>query len=842
MPDSKSPTSSQGNLLGLLTAAFYVLFTLLPDSNSLMVQWPWVFLWQVGLICPVLWLLGLVWQGRFHWLGNQLDWGIGLLVAGLIVSAGLAPFPMQARWYSFATLCFVAALYALSSWLETPARRLHLLTAQGYLNLAFIALSLILWISQTLSPELARLQEFQGYGVSLPFDFSTVELRNWAPIGHQNYVAGYLVVALPLLIGLGIQKTGWRRWIWFVGAGLGCVDLYTTSSRGGWIGLLVITIVGFAVLLCRSTLPRLWVSIAGATGLIALIGLALSNNRLYSLITGAFSGQAGGETAYRIITITTGWRMGLSRLLGQGPGSVPLMYQQYRPTWAGGEAELAYQLHSTPAHVWAELGVASIAVALGAIFLVLRLLIRWLRATDMAQSSALLIGCLFCSLLAYGVFSLTDYQLDNVCISGTLVIFLAVLAAELREPDTEARSQLQATPLQKFPLFLPLAGLGMLLAAAIWLIPIHRAWMLSSQGFAALSREDVNTFAQQLQQSHQLAPEEPYYSYQLGWNLGDLSLKTTDRSLQQTLATDSISWFQKGIQAAPSQEFGHTNLAWLLLERDPKTASQEFARSAQLIPAKRGVFYGLGLSLVAQGKLDLAIKALALEALRYPSLIASPLWQQPQFQPLYKQLVPQVESGYTTLLQQTQNSEPLATQLHQSRGGLRWWQGDLAGAHTDWDRFGLPIARQILNLTETKGTQATPGNPSPSAGTLAIEAWLNPAKRQELLQQAWIRATHTVPPPQILQQLVETMARSTTLEQWLKQNAPSRSYRRERAGFGVLSRHIDGPTPTDFLTVVDNIPMAQFFDQLLPVFRYAPELDSALQPQRDTLLQQVLAP
>ena len=129
-PGTSANKTAQGNLLGLLTAAFYSLFTLLPNSNSLMVAWPWVFIWQVGLLCPVLWLLGLLWQKRLRWLGAGFDWLVGLLLVGLIISAGLAPFPMQARWYSWAVFCFLAALYALSTWLSVPERRSRLLVAQ----------------------------------------------------------------------------------------------------------------------------------------------------------------------------------------------------------------------------------------------------------------------------------------------------------------------------------------------------------------------------------------------------------------------------------------------------------------------------------------------------------------------------------------------------------------------------------------------------------------------------------------------------------------------------------------------------------------------------------------
>ncbi len=847
--DTRSKENSEGKIIGLLVAAFYVLFTLLPDSNTQVVTWSWVFLWQVGLICPVIWLLWQLWQQQgIQILGQKFDWVAGSVIITLILSSAIAAFPNQARWYAWAGLCFVAALYALNNWLAgAPQRRYQLLVVQGYLNLAFIVLSLGLWTSQILLPELNRLNQIrQQYGVNIPFNFSTVELRNGFPLGHQNYVAGYLVLAIPLLIGLSIIQTRWRRWLWVAGVILGLIDLYSTSSRGGWLGFIVFMIASFIVLLLRSDLPRHWLSLGGIGVLAALTILVLANNRLNTLISGVFTGSAGGgELAYRTITATTGWKIGSSHLaFGAAPGSVPILYQQYRPTWAGREAELAYQLHSTPAHLWAELGLLGIAALIGAIALLIYNGVKWIRAVSSSKSTTLysdqiFVWSIYGSLLAYGITSLTDYQLDNICISGTLIIFIAVLA-------TIFRSTLAITPRSPFTpqtsLGLTLCGLGILVAVGIWLFPIHYAWNLSSIGFANLSVQEVtkepqqkskliDTFVQDLTKSHQLAPWEPYYPYQLGWNLGDLGLQTNDPKQRQALLTAAIDWFKKGNQASPYQEFGHTNLAWLLMfAGDPQAASQEFTRSAQLFPAKRGVFYGLGLSLLAQGKTDLAVEAITLEALRDPMIITSPAWKSPQLQSTYRQVSDRLEAKYTTLLQQPST---LTNYWQTCRGGLRWWQGKFKAAQSDWEISQNTLGLQVLELAAGKTISPQASNNG------AITAWLEPANRQKLLQQAWIGATGAVPPPQLVQEFLTGMANSQNFNGWLKQNAPTQQYRRSRAGFGPLSRHNDGPAPVDFLPVVENAAMTNLFQTLLPATLYNPGLDFALQQWRNLLLKNI---
>ncbi|MGH2413182.1 MAG: O-antigen ligase family protein, partial [Microcystaceae cyanobacterium] len=145
LPASDSQPS-EGRLLALLAACCYILFTLVPDSHSLMVKWPWVAIWQIGLLCPVFWLLWRFWQQRsLLFLGSGLDWCVGLIVIGLFISSVFAEFPNQARWYAWAAFCLLAALYALNDWLDSSERRYGLLIAQGYLGLAFILVSLSLW-------------------------------------------------------------------------------------------------------------------------------------------------------------------------------------------------------------------------------------------------------------------------------------------------------------------------------------------------------------------------------------------------------------------------------------------------------------------------------------------------------------------------------------------------------------------------------------------------------------------------------------------------------------------------------------------------------------------------
>lgn len=808
--------SNAGKLWLMLTAAFYVMFTLAPDSHSLMAQWPWVAFWQIGLLFPIIWLLSLIWHHRrLKLLGNGLDWLVGIVAIGLILSILGAEFKNQAFWNAWAVISGFGALYALHQWLASPQQRYQLLIKQGYLNLTFIILSLFLWLTQTVLPEISRLNGLKAFGVNIPFDFTVLELRNWAPIGHQNYVAGYLLLALPLLVALAILQPN-QRWLWSIGVVLGIVNLYTTSSKGGWLGLLSLFVCGFIILIFKSRLSLRWIGIGGISCLTVLLIFVFSNNRLRQTFANLLGGQSNNEFAYRWINTNIGWMMGSHHpFTGIGVGNVPLAYQKYRPVWAGQESELIYQLHSTPVQLFAEMGIWGILTMIGAIAWLIYNLIRY-RSTNTTDN--ILLWSLVSGLFAYVLMSLTDYQLDNIAISGTLIIYFACLASYFKSE-------------QKFPYPMSVfyTGLGLMIAVMIWLIPIHRAWQVSSQGFLALNQDKIDSFIPLIAQAQKIVPWEPYYLYQLGWNIGNLSFATQNSQQRLQLLTQSVTWFEKGNIASPYQEFGRSNLGWLLLSQNPTQATQSFLQAIQLIPAKQGNFYGLGLSLLRQNKIDLALDAIALEAIRHPLFIASPIWHSTGLRSLYRPVIERMYSIYDKLLQNP-SSDLLKSHLLQSRGGLSWWIGDYTKTHQDWDKNGTSLTQELLALSEGKPI---------SSNLLIVQAFNNPASRISLLKQAWITQKHEELPISLEQQLSASMAGSKNFIQWLKENPPIIQYRKQRAGFGVNSRHIDGVQPYDFFPVVENLALATWFSEVFPDPKYFPEFDLALQPLHQEIIQKL---
>ena len=845
-----------GRLIIQLGIAAYILFTLLPNSSSQMVAFPWVMLWQMGLLCfAIAGLLNLWRKGSpFYLLGNGFDWAIGSAFVTLCLSTMFSRFPNQGMWYSLTAFGYLIALYVTNNFLHKPALNqrstagiLPIVRFQGLLGIAVIVESLLIWVTQSWLPRLANLAKLNQWGLNLSYDFSDLESRNWAPMGHQNYVAGFLMLVLPLFVSLAIAQQGKWRSLWLAGIGLGLLDLYTTSSRGGFLGLGAIVLYTMIVALFRVKRYRGFVFL-GSGAAIAIFGLLIiANNRLRSITAGliaSFSNptQGVGELMFRAIAADTGWRMGLDHwLFGAGAGSAVMLYQQYRPQWAGREAEILFQLHSTPVQLWAELGIGAVITFMFLLVAIASLVIKLHKSPTWQanpQDQAIAYG-LFGSLLGYGILAITDYQLDVPAISGSLVIVFACLAY-LGQVHTH---ELITLGYHKQPrLWLAIVLTFYLGGAIAWLIPVNIAWQASSVGFIYLSsaraeldpelisqkkgnnpqekmatsmanaQDSINKFQERLKLAHQFSPWEPYYPYQLGWNLADLAINYPQLPNSISMRKEGLAWIKTAIATNPHNEAGYNAAAWLSLQDNTpssvKDAETYFRSGLELYPLKRSLSFGLGVSLLRQGKIDEAIAAMTTEVVNDPSFITSPIWADATFQPLYQRVVANLERIYP------------AKSLNLTM--LRWWTGKpnaIVALKETGNSTAILLANAITN--DTNALQSVKQNPQ-TALEMVISAWLNPDQRDKLLERAYVFASGSLPDQQsvlVVRAMSDRMAQATNFDNWLRQPLAANSplvfnYRRARLGFGVISRHIDGVVPLDFFNVSDRAEISLFLKDL----------------------------
>jgi len=1013
-----------GKLLIGLGIIFYSLFFLLPDSSTQIVAFPWVLFAGTGLLCFNLALLVNLWrnylgnyfsnsssvsaqksglesaksltekpenqskiqskiqlsanhQSGIFALGYGLDIAVIITVISVIIASIRAQFVNPSWWYGLGVIGALGAIYGLRQTLdhklnyETDANShdglWRLLRFQGILSLIFTVESLGLWLWQTFLPRWQYIQQLQQWGLFLNYDFNDLESRNWAPLGHQNYVAGVLILSIPLWITLGLRhflkasndsinhhdvnhesasssiKTLSSKvslvkrlpWVWLGAIVLGFINLYTTSSRGGFLGLGVLMIYGLIVVIAKKTLPKIWLW-GGTAALTAIILIMVqSNNRLKTLFaqilsqwqsTGQNIGQntgqnignsslsggapsSVGETLFRTITTEVGWRMGLDHCFsGAGLGNVPLLYQKYRPQWAGREAEWMFQLHNTPAQLWAELGVMGV-IAVGAwISALIWLFWRLHRSSQWQGNPFLQIATygIFGSLLSYSVVAITDFQLDVPAISGFLVVlivglaYIGALAAPVIEPITEIITEPVPEPIEKkIPIFsiktqrgLSVIGLAGLIATLIWTTPILLAWQSSSVGFILLrngritlteytkkvgsqtnsqnnsqnnlganssptkppldfslnsnnstANEEANQllnialgeidgFRQKLENAHKLAPWQTYYAYQLGWNLAELSINYPNLPQVQEWQREGLQWLQEASRSSPYTESAYNSIGWLSLSQgQPQTASTAFRNGLNLIASKRSLQLGLGISLWQQGNKDQAVAAFAQEILNEPSFITSPIWETPQMTEAYPLLCefltrPEMQKAFAAKFSPEFAARFLVL--------VHWWQGKpINDVIQELTALNQPVTNLLVQVLRNDRQALGSVIEQPRTGTeMMIAAWYRPQERSQLIEKAYVHATRNLPSANlpllaaIGSRMQEMQAQSNSgnpsvnpFDQLLRGKLERQSplilkYRRTRLGFGVVSRQIDGPIPSDFFQTEDRALISLFFSDL----------------------------
>ncbi len=813
----------------------YALFSLLPDSTTAMLSFPWVSIWQAGLLCVAIACVLRLWQYKheFYWLGNGLDWGALLAVVAISLSTITAQYPSYALWYALTALGFIAAFYVMHNYLHSVKDWQGVWRLQGVLSVAVALESLFLWLWQVLFPKLQSMAE-----LGLTFDFGDLLNRNGEPFSHPNYTAGYLLLALPMWVSLAILDKGKLRWLWLGGIAIGLIDLFTTSSRGGWLGLLVWLLCASVGLWWQGRLNRL-VVLWGSGGVIAGVAVLVAlNTRLRNLILTLSTG--GGELLYRMVTSYAGWQMGWDYwLAGAGLGSGWLMYQKYRPhSWAQREAEMLFQLHSTPVQIWAELGMVGASAVLVSLLLLLWLFIRLHRSDSWRrdQGDRTLSYGIFSALLAYGVIAITDYQLDVLAIAGFLVLLLATLAFI-------AQKHLGASSLPTGQVRLWFNGIVTiwLLSAVVWLLPVHASWQNASIGFLNVVnaysnlREgktdaglaELDKFRQRLTTAHNLANWNPYYAYQLGWNLANVGLEFRQLPNAPELRQEGLQWLERSITINPHYEFPYTNSAALLMEQRKFSQAIPYLEQAiALAPQKRSLHFMLGLCLLYAQSNSIqnlltapqsnplrtrAVQAIAKELVNDPIVITHPLWSgSPWRNLLIQSILPEVAK--------IAQANP---KLQRSLTVMRWWFNQ-PNSLAELEKLNDPTTDLIVQIAQK---QFTPPHKPSSIAQLVFTAFYQPENRLELLHRAYALSQGKLPDAgvkQILQTIASSMDKFADPAEWLRQPVPAGSpllvsYRRGAGvGFNIIHRNIDGTTPFDFWQSEESAIASLFFSDLFP--------------------------
>ncbi|MEO0755524.1 MAG: O-antigen ligase family protein [Cyanobacteria bacterium J06648_16] len=705
-------------LLGL------VAFAWLPDSFFSMVGWPWITIWQGAFLLVAFGCWGQLrrFQQPFRGLGAGLDWVVLGLALSLAIASALAPSPLLAFQNSLLVVFYGVLLYALrNSWLRPQQ------LWQGLVGVGAIAaiISLVLWRP---SPEMWLSDGFH------------TALRNRFPLGHHNFSGGYFVLVLPLAAGLARAAKGWQRWAYSVATLVTAAALYSTGSRGAWLGALVILVVALGQRVRKSEGRARRRAIAITLTALGLATLLLASNPRVRTLVGSVSLRpeltqvvADGPTRDRIYMAQAAVNIFERHpLTGVGPGNLGRVYDRYRPIAAGTGLKQVQQLHNTPLNLLSELGLIGFGVLyIWGLSCLLRLWLKLRRTlTDPVQQ--ILLGCLGLGGLGYGVSSLTDYQLENIPIALTLTGMLAALV-KLQNPTPLAQSRRRWVSL----ILLIVVGLTL----QFWLRTSLSLW-LTHQGIDALKRDELTQADDKFYTATVVAPWDPTPSALGAQQLSDLAQGAAADS-QDTLRSEAIALYRKALAVSPDDIWFNQNLAVLTWQQgDVDTAQRAISRVVQLNPRSENYsYYLLGLTYLSQGQTDAAIAAFALEMLINPGSITLEAWQQ-DLSALAAPVFARLQQHYQTLLAELAPAR--ANVLEQQLTAVRWWSGEqLSSSATT-----RPLMKALLEVEDNPKQAVDQINnclqttPADQAACRLLKAWLQPEiYLPEFLEETNLSAT-----------------------------------------------------------------------------------------------------
>lgn len=672
LPQHKALSSVawKGQWTGILGLCGLLAFSWIPNSYYTMVSWPWIGIWQVAFLMLGVWNIRVIRQFSipYRLLGYGLDWVVGVALLSSIVSALNADFTTVAFWNVLLFGNYVIALYLLVNWLRQGLPRQYLLVALCAAGTITSIVGLSLW-----EPSVEMWQSNNFY----------TALRNSWPLGHHNFVGGYELLILPLVASFCFSQQGWKRWLWVATTSIVAIAFYVSGSRGALVGGLAILIIGIPT--------QLWLNRGKSQQrilIISIIALAIglsvvmSNPRMREIVNITPSPEANqaslavisdGPTRDRIFMLQAAQDIFKTHpIIGVGPGNLSRVYNLYRPLEVGNGLELVQQLHNTPAQFLAEIGILGIACYTAWLLTVARISVNLHHKISQNTDRYLLLG-ITASYLGYNVSSLTDYQLENIGISSTLLIITALL---INLGDTYIESP--STPKALSHQSRRLASLGVLTFLCASLQIWCRADAALYLAGTALENIQENNLVQadaKLSKASFLAPWDPTYPAIAAEQLISIKDKTTHEKDKAALTKEAISYLESALKVAPNDTWLNQNLAVLLIESNQPKAAEVYAkRAAMLFPRNSNyTYYTLGTSYLQQNKIDQAIEAFSLESLANPIFLTSDIWATEPFADILPTVIDKTLNSYREVISQTS-----ATSLHYQWANeqlaiLSWW-------------------------------------------------------------------------------------------------------------------------------------------------------------------------
>ena len=815
----RNSTQWQDIVFGVLGLGSLLLFAWLPDSYFKMRSWPWSILWQFGWLTVGTWA---VWRLRqfqqpFQSLGYGFDRILVTLILVLLLSSSLSTFRGLALANCLLVFAYIIALYLFRNRLS-PKWSCQLWTGFVVVSAMSSLVALIMWQP---TPDMWLSDSFH------------TAIRNRAPLGHHNFSGGYFSLTLPVAIAFALAHSGWRRWVGAI-AGLSlAIALYSSGSRGAWLGTSLTVFVSLGFALWQSHGKQRWkLMTVGGVAICAIVLLFLSNPRIRTLDI-----HRQGPTLDRILMVkAAGNILRHKPLLGVGPGNMAHVYNLYRPIESGAGLEMAQQLHNLPAHLAGELGLAGLAIYGWLLFAVFRL---WRQLKQLASDPAdqWLLNGIGLGSLSYALASLTDYQLENIPISAALSCLLLLLLLKADQLRDEQDSQLAiagssfSVPVRRVLSLFVLGVLGLQLS--VWLATSTALY----SNHLAIEKANDSQLAEveaDFDRAAKLNPWDPTPSALMAQLFYDVSRVAPNPQDRRLLTQQSIRQYLNAHAASPNDAWFNNNLALLYLESGDLIRAEAYAeRTVALYPRTYNyTYYTLGLTYLAQAKIDQAIDAFALELLSIPDFITMKVWDSAPFTALQPRVLESAMEHYERVLDLLAPDHRYADYLYEQSLLIRWWVEGVLPEAVSWSRL-RPIVQAVIQAESQPDTalmiveQALEETPDID-GLELFRAWLVP----EVYLEQYLQ-TADLPEPEMTAIRADVLEKRV-LKDWLSASTGTPSDRK-RGSLSLAYRNISANGVNSMLRP-DAISYSVLPNQVLQLFvampRDLPVLDEVMESIR----------
>ncbi|MGL5874529.1 MAG: O-antigen ligase family protein [Xenococcaceae cyanobacterium] len=717
IPEDSSPSLTwRGQWLGWSCLTMLAIFTWLPNSYFLMVSWPWIAVWQVGFLLLGVWAIWMLRQFKlpFKPLGYGFDWVVGLGAIALILSGIFCQFKEVAAWNISLVFCYVVLLYVLRNWLGRGGLTIdRLWMGVCIVGVIGCAIGLFNW--------------YPEFAAGFP--------RNQYPMGHPNFVAGYILLVLPLTIARAISTKSWQRIGSLAASLLMLLTLYTTSSRGGFLGAAIAMIIAVGFAIVKSKGKKRWISLVVCLLAISLFAfVAVQNPRVRQIVkigsqtsnSQAIELKVDPESRDRLLMLQATLNILKDRpLFGVGPGNMSRVYGLYRPIETGTGANITQELHNTVAQIVGELGLFGLSIYL----LLIGLLAYWwfkLYAKISTHRERYLLYSIGISLLAYIFSSLTDYQLENISISSILSIHI-VLFVELVEFHDVSKANYLNNYIRRW---FSLGSITALFLALLLWMPVALAMQLCSSANSDIQAKKLAQGYEKLVIAASLAPWDHVYSALAGYQALKIRGPVEDKKLYRELTEMSLKHFKKAVKAAPNDPPFNQMLGTIYSElNDSKSAALYFHRTIQLLPRNfEYTYYLLGNEYLKQGRREEAIAAFALQGLISPNFLLARIWDSPALAKVKQTVLQETLNLYTELIAQLSPNDPNYNLVYENMTILRWW-GQYPLENVETNRLHAIVQALILADRDPKLAvnfiDRTISSQTYSNALLLLRDWLN---------------------------------------------------------------------------------------------------------------------